>query len=85
MARFAVEVKVMPRTTLLDPQGQAVEHACDALGFRAVSRVRVGKALTFELERQDRTLAEQDARAMCERFLANPVTEDFTLSVTAAG
>jgi phosphoribosylformylglycinamidine synthase len=84
MARFAVEVRVMPRKALLDPQGQAVEHACDALGFPAVSQVRVGKALTFELERLDRGVAERDARALCERFLANPVTEDFTLSVTAA-
>jgi phosphoribosylformylglycinamidine synthase len=84
MARFAVEVRVMPRPTLRDPQGQAVEHAFDALGFRSVSAVRVGKALTFELDRPDRGTAERDARAMCERLLANPVTEDFTFSVRAA-
>ena len=79
--KFAVEVRVMPRQTLLDPQGQAVEHALDALGFKSVAGVRVGKALTLELERTDRALAERDARSMCERLLANPVTEDFTLSV----
>jgi len=81
MGRFAVEVRVMPRRALLDPQGQAVEHALGALGFPAVSDVRVGKALTLELDRADRAHAERDARAMCERLLANPVTEDFTLSV----
>lgn len=84
MTRFAVEVRVMPRRTLLDPQGQAVEHAFDQLGFRSVSQVRVGKALTFELDRPDRATAEREARAMCERLLANPVTEDFTIQIKAA-
>ncbi len=81
MGRFAVEVRVMPRRTLLDPQGQAVEHALSVLGFAAVGGVRVGKALTLELERATQAQAETDARAMCERLLANPVTEDFTVSV----
>ncbi|MBI2072504.1 MAG: phosphoribosylformylglycinamidine synthase subunit PurS [Gemmatimonadetes bacterium] len=81
--RFDVEVRVMPRATLLDPQGQAVEHALQALGFERVSGVRVGRALTLQLERADAGRAEADARAMCQRLLANPVTEDFTLSVRA--
>ena len=74
----------MPRKTLLDPQGQAVEHALGALGFTGVGSVRVGKALTLELDRSDSGLAERDARAICERLLANPVTEDFTFSVRSA-
>ncbi len=82
MPRFTIDVRVMPREGLLDPQGQAVEHALDALGFTAVQQVRVGKALTFTLERVDASAAESDARAMCERLLSNPVTEDFTLTVS---
>jgi len=82
--RFDVEVRVMPRATLLDPQGQAVERALHALGFERVSGVRVGRALTLQLDRADAGRAEADARAMCERLLANPVTEDFTLAVRAA-
>ncbi len=81
--RFDVEVRVMPRATLLDPQGQAVEHALQALGFERVSGVRVGRALTLQLDRPDAGRAGADARAMCERLLANPVTEDFTLTVRA--
>lgn len=81
--RFDVEVRVMPRATLLDPQGQAVEHALQTLGFERVSGVRVGRALTLRLDRPDAGRAEADARAMCERLLANPVTEDFTLTVRA--
>lgn len=84
MATYRVEVRVMPRAGLLDPQGQAVEHALESLGFAQVGPVRVGKALTVELAAADASAAERQARAMCERLLANPVTEDFTLTVEAA-
>ncbi len=84
MTRFDILVRVMPRPSLLDPQGQAVEHALGELGFEGLDGVRVGKALAFHLDRPDETVAERDARAMCERLLANPVTEDFTIRVTEA-
>jgi len=84
MPRFEIEVRVMPRHSLLDPQGQAVEHALAALGFEQVDRVRVGRALTLAVQRPDRAAAERDARTMCERLLANPVTEDFTVAVREA-
>lgn len=83
MGAFRVEVRVMPRAGLLDPQGQAVEHALEALGFAGVAGVRVGKALTVELEAGDAKAAEAAARTMCERLLANPVTEDFLIHVEA--
>ncbi len=84
MTRFDILVRVMPRPSLLDPQGQAVEHALGELGFEGLDGVRVGKALAFHLDRPDEAVAERDARAMCERLLANPVTEDFTIRVTEA-
>jgi phosphoribosylformylglycinamidine synthase len=84
MARFDVEIRVMPRPALLDPQGQAVEHALAALGFSQANNVRVGRAMTFRLDSPDHAAAEAAARAMCQRLLANPVTEDFTVSVRAA-
>ena len=83
MPKFRVDVRVMPRAGLLDPQGQAVEHALDALGFGGVGTVRVGKALTVEVDAADAAAAEREARTMCERLLANPVTEDFVLQVEA--
>ena len=84
MPSFNVEIKVMPRRSLLDPQGQAVEHALEALEFDTVDNVRVGKLLTLTLEAPTRETAERDATTMCERLLANPVTEDFALSVSDA-
>ncbi|MGH7676099.1 MAG: phosphoribosylformylglycinamidine synthase subunit PurS, partial [Gemmatimonadales bacterium] len=49
MTAFRIEVRVMPRDALLDPQGQAVEHALHALGFGEVRKVRVGKHLALEV------------------------------------
>ncbi len=82
MPRFNIEIKVMPRPTLLDPQGKAVEHALTALDFDTVENVRIGKVLTLTVESDSRERAEQEATTMCERLLANPVTEDFVFSVS---
>jgi phosphoribosylformylglycinamidine synthase PurS subunit len=81
---FRIEVRVMPRASLLDPQGQAVEHALHALGFGEVAQVRVGKHLVLELNAATREEAVARARAMCDRLLANPVMEDYDLAVEAA-
>jgi phosphoribosylformylglycinamidine synthase PurS subunit len=81
---FRVEVRVMPRAALLDPQGQAVQHALKALGFAEVSDVRVGKHLVLDVEAANSSEATTRARAMCDRLLANPVTEDFDVVVRGA-
>ena len=83
MSAFHVEVRVMPRGGLLDPQGQAVEHALHALGFGEVRQVHVGKHLVLQVEAPTREEAAARARLMCDRLLANPVTEDYHLQVDA--
>jgi phosphoribosylformylglycinamidine synthase PurS subunit len=77
--RFRARVRVMPRPSILDPQGQAVAHALGELGFPGVAGVRVGRTVELELEAASAEAARQGALKMCERLLANPVTEDFTL------
>jgi len=84
VSRYRVEVRVMPRATLLDPQGQAVQRALHALGFGDVGDVRVGKHLVLDVQADSRDEALAHARAMCDRLLANPVTEDYDLAVEAA-
>jgi phosphoribosylformylglycinamidine synthase PurS subunit len=84
MPVFRVEIRVMPRASLLDPQGQAVTRALHALGFEAVDDVRIGKHMVLRLEAPTREDAAVRARAMCDRLLANPVTEDFAVDVEAA-
>ena len=78
---YRVHVRVMPRQGLLDPQGQAVEHALGALGFGEAASVRVGKAVELAVAAGSRDEAEARARLMCDRLLANPVTEDYLVEV----
>jgi len=77
--RFRVRIRIMPRSGILDPQGQAVAHALGALGFAGALDARVGRSVECALEATDATDARDAARRMCERLLANPVTEDFTI------
>jgi len=84
VSAFKVEIRVMPRASLLDPQGQAVQHALHALGFEGVAAVRAGKHLVVELQAANRDEAAARARAMCDRLLANPVTEDYLVAVETA-
>lgn len=88
MKRYRIAIHIVPRRGLLDPQGKAVGDALHALGFTAVTDVHVGRHLVIETEARDARDAEASVRAMCERLLANPVTEDFELAgcseVTAA-
>jgi phosphoribosylformylglycinamidine synthase len=78
---YHVTVRVMPRAGLLDPQGQAVEHALSALGFAGTAGVRIGRAIELEVSAPSRADAEERARLMCDKLLANPVTEDYLLQV----
>jgi phosphoribosylformylglycinamidine synthase len=83
MSRFRVAVHITPRRGILDPQGKAVAGALHALGFSAVQDVHVGRHIVLEVDAGDAAAAERDARAMCERLLANPVTEDFEIAAVA--
>jgi phosphoribosylformylglycinamidine synthase len=81
---FRVHVRVMPRQGLLDPQGQAVEHALTTLGYPALETVRVGRAIELSMDAADAAEAGARVREMCQRVLANPVTEDYDVVVEGA-
>ncbi len=81
---YRVHVRVVPRAGILDPQGQAVEHALGVLGFAEASGVRVGRAIELTVAAGSRDEAEARARKMCDRLLANPVTEDYLVEVEEA-
>jgi len=74
----------MPRAGLLDPQGHAVEHALGSLGFDGVSKVRVGRTLEIALDAGTEQEVRELLKAMCEKLVANPVTEDFTIDAVEA-
>ena len=66
---------------VLDPQGKAIHHALEGLGFTGVQEVRAGKLI--ELELADSTSDEEIAE-MCRKLLANTVIENFRVEKLAA-
>lgn len=74
-----VTIEVFLKPGVLDVQGKAVEGALHGLGWPEVSDVRVGKTVAFDLPGDDAAAAETQARAMCERLLANSVIESYRI------
>ena len=73
------KVYVTLKPSVLDPQGKAVEGALHSLGFAGVREVHVGRHIVIETEAESETLARESVESMCEKLLANPVTEDFEI------
>ncbi|RSU60443.1 phosphoribosylformylglycinamidine synthase subunit PurS [Sphingobium yanoikuyae] len=65
---------------VLDPQGRAIHHALEGLGFGGVNDVRAGKLI--ELDLADDT-SDEDIDAMCRKLLANTVIENYRIEKVA--
>ena len=74
-------VQIMLKDGVLDPQGEAVRHALGTLGFTGVQGVRQGKVIELDLAETDTARAEAEARAMCEKLLANTVIESYRVEI----
>ena len=71
-----VSVIVMPKQSVLDPQGVAVRNALKDVGLQSVENVRVGKLLELEFAAPP---DEQSLDEICRDLLSNPVIEDYSI------
>ena len=71
-----VRVFVSLKPGVLDPQGRAVHHALEGLGFSGVEGVRVGRMI--EMDVADGT-SDEALQQMCEKLLANMVIENYRI------
>jgi phosphoribosylformylglycinamidine synthase subunit PurS len=69
-------VFVTLKNGVLDPQGKAIHHAIEGLGFSGVHDVRAGRMIEIE---HDDTVSKSDIEAMCTKLLANMVIENFEI------
>ncbi|WP_242122778.1 phosphoribosylformylglycinamidine synthase subunit PurS [Sphingobium sp. Sx8-8] len=65
---------------VLDPQGKAIHHALEGLGFGGVNDVRAGKLIELELAEGT---SDEDIDAMCRKLLANTVIENYRIEKVA--
>ena len=79
MANARVIVRLKPE--VLDPQGDAVRRALERLGFDGVKGVRIGKIIEIEIDAEHVKDAAPKLAKMADELLANPVTEDFEVSI----
>ena len=69
-------VYVTLKNGVLDPQGKAIHHALEGLGFDGVNDVRQGKLIELDL---DEKVSDEDVEAMCRLLLANTVIENYRI------
>jgi phosphoribosylformylglycinamidine synthase PurS subunit len=76
-------VFVTLKNGVLDPQGKAIGHALNGLGFSSVGEVRQGKVIDLELRETDAAKAKAALKDMCEKLLANTVIEKYEIEIRA--
>jgi len=70
-------VWVMLKPTVLDPQGQTIQHALAGLGYEQVKDVRQGKFFVLDLGGADREAARAQVEKIAKDVLTNSVIEEF--------
>jgi len=74
-------VFVTLKTGVLDPQGKAIGHALEGLGFKGVGEVRQGKLIEIDLAETDEAKARAALKEMCAKLLANTVIEKYEIEL----
>jgi phosphoribosylformylglycinamidine synthase len=76
-------VFVTLKNGVLDPQGKAIGHALNGLGFEGIGEVRQGKVIDIELSERDAAKARASLTEMCEKLLANAIIEKYDIELKA--
>ena len=74
-------VHITLKSGVLDPQGKAIGHALEALGFEGVNDVRQGKVIEIDLVEEDPAKARKQVKEMCRKLLANTVIENYVVDL----
>jgi phosphoribosylformylglycinamidine synthase subunit PurS len=81
LLNMKAHVWVMPKRTVLDPQGKTIHHALTGLGFAQVKEVRQGKFFVLELDGVTRDEAQKQVQKISAEVLTNPVIEEFRFEI----
>ncbi|MEF2290681.1 MULTISPECIES: phosphoribosylformylglycinamidine synthase subunit PurS [Virgibacillus] len=77
-----VKVHITLKEGVLDPQGKAIQQSLHALGYEEVEEARVGKMI--ELQVEEGPHIEARIKEMCDKLLANPVIENYQVTMEEA-
>ncbi len=79
---YSAKIKVTLRKSILDPQGKAVEHSFQALGYHKIKDTRIGKFIELKIDVSTENEAKKMTDEVCSKLLANPVMEDYDFEIT---
>ncbi len=82
---YKSKISISIRSSILDPQGKAVEHSLKSLGFNSVEDTRIGKYIELLIDAKSKEEAEEISEQACVKLLANPVMEDYKIEVVKEG
>jgi phosphoribosylformylglycinamidine synthase PurS subunit len=77
---YIAKITIGLKEGMLDPEGMAIQHALGNLGF-ATDELRTRKLFLIRFDAADANEAEEKARGMVERLLANPVIHQYEIEV----
>jgi phosphoribosylformylglycinamidine synthase PurS subunit len=75
------KVYVTLKPSVLDPQGKAIHHSVETLGYRNIADIRQGKYFEITFDAADASDAKIIAEKLAKDVLANPVIEDFRVEI----
>lgn len=78
---FKAKVLITLRSSILDPQGKAVENSLKSIGFDKIEDTRIGKFIELTINESSSDAAYSIAEDACKKLLANPVMEDFLITL----
>lgn len=77
------KVFVSLKSGVLDPQGKAIQHSVELLGFSGISDIRQGKYFEIALDDLDQSQARESVEKMAREVLSNPIIEDYRVEIEA--
>ncbi|OUV53529.1 MAG: phosphoribosylformylglycinamidine synthase [Flavobacteriales bacterium TMED113] len=78
---FNVNINIMPKKALLDPQGKAVKNALSTLDLK-VEDVRIGKSINITIKAETKKIALSKIENACKKLLINQITEEYSYQIT---
>ena len=78
---LTVRITITLKAEVLDPQGKTIRQSLERLGFDTIDSVRIGKHIEIKLNETDKSRAATEAAHMCEKLLANPVIEAYSVEI----
>ena len=76
-------ILVRPKPGILDPQGKAIQHSVELLGYGGIADVRQGKYFEIALDDADEQQARESVARIAREVLSNPIIEDYRVEIEA--